>query len=213
MNINRRSFLTTGAMGVTALAFGAHAKPYQQLAAAVINKKARVIAHRLKENGNFPNSRLPLLLYQGALTLPANDPAAAIEAVIHTNQWGNDWRNGIFDYHHYHSTAHEALLVYGGSARVQLGGEGGPIAPVVETINAGDVIIIPAGVGHKNLGSTSDFHVVGAYPPQQNVDMWYGRAGERPRSDENIARVALPPMDPVFGKDGPLLDHWRPQNS
>jgi uncharacterized protein YjlB len=125
--------------------------------------------------------------------------------LIHANQWGNDWRNGIFTYHHYHSTAHEALLVYGGSAKVQLGGESG----VIETIGAGDVIIIPAGVGHKNLGSSSDFHCVGAYPPRQNVDMNYGKAGERPRTDENIARVALPALDPVFGKSGPLIDHWR----
>ena len=69
--------------------------------------------------------------------------------------------------------------------------------------------MISAGVGHKNLGSSSDFHVVGAYPPRQNVDMNYGKPGERPRVDENIARVALPAVDPVFGKTGPLLDHWR----
>ena len=208
MKFNRRSFLTTGAMGVTAFAFGVHAKNDPQIAAAIINKKARIITHRLKENGHFPNSRVPVLIYQGALNLPANDPAAAIEAVIHTNRWGNDWRNGIFDYHHYHSTAHEALLVYGGSAKVQLGGEGG----VSETINAGDVIIIPAGVGHKNLGSTGDFHVVGAYPPDQNVDMKYGRPGERPLADQNIARLVMPATDPVFGGDGPLLEHWRGQS-
>lgn len=208
MKLDRRAFLTTGAMGVTAFAFGVHAKSYQQIAAAVINKKARVIAHRIKENGNFPNSRLPLLIYQGALSLPTNDPASAVEAVIHTNNWGDDWRNGIFDYHHYHSTAHECLLVYGGSAKVQLGGDE---SLVIETINAGDVIVIPAGVGHKNLGSSSDFHVVGAYPPQQNVDMCYGRPGERPRTDENIARLSLPATDPVFGKEGPLLENWRPE--
>ena len=208
MKIDRRTFLTTGTMGVTALAFGTQARGYQQVVAAIVNKKARVITHRLKENGNFPNSRVPVLIYQGALNLPANDPAAAVEAVVHANRWGNDWRNGIFDYHHYHSTAHEALLVYGGSAKVQLGGEGG----VTETINAGDVLIIPAGVGHRNLGSTGDFHVVGAYPPDQNVDMKYGRPGERPGADQNIARLGMPATDPVFGGDGPLLEHWRGQS-
>ena len=88
---------------------------------------------------------------------------------------------------------------------MQLGGEQGPI----ETIAAGDVIIIPAGVGHKNLGASRDFHVVGAYPPRQKVDLCYGKSDERPRTDENIARVALPVSDPVFGKTGPLLEHWR----
>jgi len=206
MKINRRSFLTTSALSATAAVFGAQAKS-EQSAAPIKIKEGRVITRLLKDTGTIPNSRLPVLLYQGALVLPKDDPASAIEALIHSCQWGNDWRNGIFTYHHYHSTAHEALLVYSGSAKVQLGGESG----LIETINAGDVIIIPAGVGHKNVGSSSDFHVIGAYPPQQNVDMNYGKAGERPRADENIARLALPTTDPIFGKSGPLLEHWRRQ--
>jgi uncharacterized protein YjlB len=206
MNINRRSFLTTATLGTTAAILGGQAQGKQE--AGVKTKAGRVIAHVLKDAGNIPNSRLPVLIYPGALSLPKDDPASAIEALLHSHRWGDDWRNGIYTYHHYHSTAHEALFVYGGSAKVQLGGEGG----LVETIGAGDVIIIPAGVGHKNLGASSDFHVVGAYPPQQQVDMWYGKPGERPRTDENIARLALPTTDPVFGKTGPLLDHWRPQS-
>jgi len=201
MNINRRDFLATGALGGAAI-IGAQAQSSNSL---LNSKQPRVITRVLKDTGSIPNSQLPVLIYPGALNLPKDDPAAAIEALIHANNWGNDWRNGIFSYHHYHSTAHEALLVFGGSAKVQLGGENG----VIETIGAGDVIIIPAGVGHKNLGSSSDFHVVGAYPPNQNVDMNYGKAGERPRVDDNIARLALPATDPVFGKTGPLLDHWR----
>jgi len=211
MNINRRAFLTTGALGAAAAVIGARATNVLQAgqdSAPIKTKEPRVITRLLKDAGTIPNSRLPVLVYQGALDLPKEDPASAIEALIHAHQWGNDWRNGLFTYHHYHSTAHEALLVFGGSAKVQLGGENG----VIETIGAGDVIVIPAGVGHKNLGSSSDFHVVGAYPPRQNVDMNYGKTGERPRVDENIARVALPSTDPVFGKAGPLLEHWRAQS-
>ncbi len=208
MKINRRVFLTTGALSGASAIFVAQGQNNQQTDAPVETKEPRVITRLLKDAGTIPNSRLPVLIYQGALDLPKNDPAAPIEALIHANQWGNDWRNGIFTYHHYHSTAHEALLVFSGSAKVQLGGESG----IIETIGAGDVIIIPAGVGHKNLGSSSDFHVVGAYPPRQNVDMNYGKPGERPRTDENIARVSLPATDPVFGKTGPLLDHWRLQS-
>lgn len=200
MKINRRSFLASSALGATASLIEAPA-PELKL------NKPRVIARVLKDASAIPNSRLPLLIYQGALDLPKDDPAAAIEALLHKNQWGNDWRNGIFTYHHYHSTAHEVLFVFSGSCKVQAGGEGG----LIETINAGDVIIIPAGVGHKNVGQSSDFKVVGAYPPQQNVDMNYGKPGERPRVDENIARLALPTTDPVFGKTGPLLEHWQPQ--
>jgi uncharacterized protein YjlB len=208
MKINRRAFLTTGALGGAAAVIGAQSQNNQDASAPIKTKEPRVVTRLLKDAVTIPNSRLPVMIYQAALDLPKDDPAAAIEALIHANQWGNDWRNGIYTYHHYHSTAHEALLVFSGSAKVQLGGESG----VIETIGAGDVIIIPAGVGHKNLGSSSDFHLVGAYPPQQNVDMKYGKPGERPRVDENIARVALPATDPVFGKTGPLLDHWRAQS-
>ena len=208
MKINRRVFLTTGALSGAAAVIGAQAQNNQQSVAPIKTKEPRVITRLLKDAGPIPNSRLPVLIYQGALDLPKDDPASAIEALIHAHQWGNDWRNGLFSYHHYHSTAHEALLVFSGSAKAQLGGENG----VIETISAGDVIIIPAGVGHKNLGSSSDFNVVGAYPPRQNVDMNYGKPGERPRVDENIARVSLPTTDPVFGKTGPLLEHWRAQS-
>lgn len=200
MKINRRSFLASSTLGATAALI-------EPAATELKLNKPRVIARVLKDASTIPNSRLPLLIYQGALDLPKDDPAAAIEALLHKHQWGNDWRNGIFTYHHYHSTAHEVLFVFSGSCKVQAGGEGG----LIETINAGDVIIIPAGVGHKNVGQSSDFKVVGAYPPQQNVDMNYGKPGERPRVDENIARLALPTTDPVFGKAGPLLEHWQPQ--
>ena len=215
MSINRRTFLTTSALSATAAIFSAQAKDHQQ-ASEPANKQTgdlikikepRVITRLLKDTGTFPNSRLPVVIYQGALALPKNDPATAIEVLLRTHQWGNDWRNGVFTYHHYHSTAHEALFVYSGSAKVQLGGESG----VIETITTGDVIIIPAGIAHKNVGSSNDFHVIGAYPPGQQVDMNYGKPGERPRTDENIASLALPTIDPIFGKSGPLLEQWRRQ--
>jgi len=165
----------------------------------------RVHAHVFADDGKIPNSRLPLLLYYDAIRLDGDDPLAAIEASLHTNGWGNAWRNGVFPYHHYHSTAHAVLVAYAGSARVQFGGERG----VVATLKAGDAVIIPAGVGHRNVGASAGFRVVGAYPRGQVWDVCYGQADERPRSDDNIARVPLPVADPVFGQQGPLLVHWR----
>lgn len=165
----------------------------------------QVTTHALKDDGTIPNNpRLPLLVYQGAVNLPESDPASRYEALFRQNGWGGTWRNGIFGYHHYHSTAHEVLGVYSGQAEVRLGGEEG----VVLTITPGDVIIIPAGVAHKNLGSSSDFGVVGGYPAGQNWDMNYGREGERPQADQNIAEVPLPEQDPIYGPDGPLVEHW-----
>ena len=43
----------------------------------------------------------------------------------------------------------------------------------------------------------------------KTYDMNFGKEGERPRVDENIARVSLPPTDPVFGEDGPLTEYWH----
>ena len=164
-----------------------------------------VITRLLQDDGTFPNhSKLPLLVYQGILVLPQSNPAAVVEKLFERNGWCVCWRNGIYGFHHYHSTAHEVLGVYGGSAQVQMGGHQGAAL----TVACGDVIIIPAGVAHKNLGSDSDFRVVGAYPRGQGPDMCYGKTGERPRADENISQVMLPKMDPVYGVDGPLAKHW-----
>jgi uncharacterized protein YjlB len=161
--------------------------------------------HLLHDDGSIPNNqKLPLLVYQAALNLPGQNPAGAVESLFQANGWGGAWRNGIYSFHHYHSTAHEVLAVCRGSARVQSGGENGPIF----SVQPGDVILIPAGVGHKNLGADSDFLVVGAYPSGQSWDMNYGKAGERPAADRNIAAVPLPQTDPVFGHRGPLVDHW-----
>jgi len=168
-------------------------------------KDAKILAIELKDDGIIPNSKLPLLLYQGVIALSENDPAHIFEELFEENGWGDSWRNGIYSYHHYHSTAHEVLGIYRGSAKVQLGGEQGTI----QNVRAGDVIVIPAGVAHKNLGSSDDFGVLGAYPKGHDWDMNYGKPGERPRADQNIARVSLPKMDPVFGKNGPLADKWR----
>jgi uncharacterized protein YjlB len=165
----------------------------------------KLIHHLLKDDGTYPNNeRLPLLVYQGVLNLSEDNPAGSIEDLFAANGWGSSWRNGIYGYHHYHSTAHEVLGVYSGSARVQFGGEHG----VTLSVSPGDVVIIPAGVAHKNLGASQNFRVVGAYPRGQSWDMNYGNADERPRADQNIARVPLPGSDPVYGADGPLFDHW-----
>jgi uncharacterized protein YjlB len=157
------------------------------------------------DDGIFPNNgRLALLLYQGALELPGQDPAAVIEDLFAAHGWGGSWRNGVYGYHHYHSRAHEVLGVYAGSARVQLGGPEGPAFDVAR----GDVIVIPAGVAHKNLGASPDFKVVGAYPKGQRPDMNYGQNSERPKADRRIAGLALPETDPVYGADGPLVVRW-----
>jgi uncharacterized protein YjlB len=175
--------------------------------APVHSERARpeVILHTLTDDGVFPNNaKLPLTVYRGAVALSESDPAAAFEALFAAHSWPPAWRYGIFGYHHYHSTAHEVLGVFRGRATIQFGGEQG----VILEVQAGDVVVIPAGVAHKSLDSSRNFCAVGAYPRGQQWDTCTGKPGERPRTDGNIAGVPLPQADPVYGPKGPLMTHW-----
>lgn len=158
---------------------------------------------RFFDDGTYPNSRLPLLFYEAALPRGEANPEA-MEAMFAANGWQPAWRSSVFPYHHYHSTAHETLGVARGSARLLLGGPEGREFDA----EAGDVIVIPAGVAHRRLHSSSDFLVVGCYPPGQTWDLLRGESGDRPMADQNIARVPRPESDPVGGVDGPLISRW-----
>jgi uncharacterized protein YjlB len=165
----------------------------------------RVIAHLLPSHGAIPNHpRWPVLVYPGAVALSGSDPAAIFERLFDRNRWPAAWRNGVFPFHHYHSTAHEALGVYSGEVTVQFGGDGG----VIVTARPGDVVVLPAGTGHKKLASSGALGIVGAYPEGQHPDTCTPLATSARRSAEAVARVSLPACDPVFGAAGPLFDHW-----
>lgn len=158
---------------------------------------------QLDDDGTFPNNRLPVLLWRGAIPTDG-DPATAIEDRFHASGWGGAWRNGIFDWHHYHATAHEVLGIARGTVTVQLGGPQG--APL--DLAAGDIVLLPAGTAHRNLGQSQDLLVIGAYPAGQRPDMRDGSPGERPAADRAIAAVPLPDTDPVTGDPGPPAP-WR----
>ncbi len=159
----------------------------------------------LPQDGAIPNNaKLPLVIYRGACDCSGDNAAVDIARLLRRNDWSNSWRNGIYDYHHYHSTAHEVLVIVQGKVKVQFGGDHG----VIRELGPGDAVVIPAGVAHKNLGSSHTLSVVGAYARGQNWDICYGRAEERPAADERIRRVALPKTDPLYGNDGPLLQKW-----
>src|SRR4029077_1562682 len=131
-----------------------------------------------EDDGIFPNSPLPLLLYHQAITTEAEDRASIFEERFAENDWTNSWRDGVYSFPHYHSTSHEVLGVYSGAATLRLGGERGNNVEV----RAGDVIVIPAGVAHQNIGASDDFGVVGAYPDGREWDLLRGLPGERPKA-------------------------------
>jgi len=159
---------------------------------------------RLAPAGDTPNSALPLVLMRAAIEPDAEDPPAAFESAFRQNGWTGTWRNGIYPYHHYHSTAHEVLGIVSGSARVCLGGEGGPEIEVSQ----GDVIVIPAGVAHCLVDERDGFLVVGAYAGGRHWDILRPRAASLEAARERIAAVPLPDSDPVAGADGLLLGLW-----
>ena len=153
------------------------------------------------DDGCIPNSTLPLLVYQAAL--PAD--AAAIEHAFAANRWPPAWRDGVHPFHHFHSNAHEALGVARGEATVLFGGTGGRVL----TVKAGDVVVIPAGVGHCNQAQSDDLLIVGAYPDNAaRPDMHRGRAGDYRTVTANVARVVKPSADPVTGAIGGLNAIW-----
>lgn len=152
---------------------------------------------RLQDDGAIPNSRLPVLVYHDV-------PNLGEELFAHSG-WLGAWRNGIYPFHHFHSTAHEVLGIVRGSASVVLGG---PSVGRQFEVEAGDVLVLPAGTGHCNAGSSGDLLVIGAYPNGMRWDLRRGEPAEHDEVVENIRAVPLPDADPVEGREGSLLTLW-----
>jgi uncharacterized protein YjlB len=159
---------------------------------------------RLERNGWVPNNELlPVVLYRAALRADGDDPAAVFEERLGKNGWPAQWRDGVYDFHHYHSTAHEVLGFARGHARLILGGEGGHQVEV----RAGDIAVLPTGTGHCKVEASSDFLVVGAYPPDQQWDIC--RSTPSAEAASRMRRLPFPQSDPVEGQNGILLRFWR----
>jgi uncharacterized protein YjlB len=158
----------------------------------------------LAPNGWVPNNRrLPVLIWHSAIDPREPDAAGRFEALFAQNGWPPQWRDGIFDYHHFHSTAHEVLGIASGEADLMLGGPKGRTI----SVRAGDALLLPAGTGHCLLTCGPRFQVIGAYPPGQQWDIRRDALSE----PERLAMEALPfpASDPVCGDDGPLIAHWK----
>ncbi len=173
-------------------------------------EQANLLVLRFSDAGDIPNNpSLPVLLVKKAIQAgKPEERARFFEETWPNHGWIPAWRWGVYDFPHYHSTAHEILGVFAGQATLRIGGKTGATLRV----EPGDMIILPAGTGHQNLGSSPDFQVVGGYPKNQKADLMKGKSGERPQADQRIAQVPPPIGDPLGGIHGPVCDHWlRPK--
>lgn len=164
-------------------------------------------AYNFEESENIPNNpELSALIDRDAINAGKGSLGDGFVSRFKENGWSGIWRWSIYNFHHYHSNAHEVLGVAAGEAKLQLGGPDGKTV----SVRAGDMIALPAGTGHKKLDSSADFEVVGAYPEgQENKDLIRNNEASDEAIQQRIREVALPHKDPVYGADGPLLDEWR----
>lgn len=140
------------------------------------------------------NQRLPVLRYRVDVA-----EAEEFDALFAKYGWSGIWTNGVYDYQHYHTGAHEVLGVKRGSAKLLIGGPDGHAFSVLP----GDCLVLPAGTGHKNLGCSHDFQVIGAYPPGQHADIQRSAPTE-----EMLSRIASLPF-PSLTSHRPGSRHIR----
>jgi uncharacterized protein YjlB len=164
--------------------------------------------HLLAGDGLIPNNeRLPLLVYRSAVAFePSRPPEEQLRTLFQAHGWRGAWVDGIYPFHHYHATSHEVLGIADGEATVQFGGPRGPTL----RLQKGDVVVLPAGVGHCRKDSQAGLLVVGAYPEgQENWDLKRENESDYRQALVQVPRVPLPGSDPVYGDKGPLAALWR----
>ena len=172
---------------------------------SVVNADIEPLSFVFEDDGLVPNNPLPFLVYKGAVDVANDHPEKTIEGLFGANGWGAMWRNGVFDYVHYHATVHEVLGVARGRARVRFGGNSGKELEIM----AGDVAILPAGTGHQCVFASPDFCVVGAYPPGPPMQVTRPTPENHAKALKTIPQVKVPKTDPVRGEDGPLTRLWK----
>ena len=71
----------------------------------VVSTDIEPLTFIFEDDGLVPNNPLPFLVYKGAVDVVSDHPEKTIEGLFGANGWGAMWRNSVYDYLHYHSTA------------------------------------------------------------------------------------------------------------
>lgn len=170
----------------------------------MVKSNYTLITYTIQANETFPNNEfLPVLHYKNVLKLSWILNGLSIRNLFRSNGWYNSWRDSIYDFDHYHSNTHEVIGAFRGRTEVMLGGESGQKI----LLERGDVLIIPAGVAHRNLTPKNNFKCIGAYPDGIDYDICQGLL-ERSKAIDNIKRVRVPKKDPVLGNMGEFRHYW-----
>jgi len=165
--------------------------------------KADIITYYFENDGDIPNNILPVVIYKNALQHVENKD---FEFIFCQNGWSNNWHDIILTEDHFHSNTHEVLGLKNGQARLKLGGKNGEIV----SVETGDVIVLPAGVGHYSVDNSLEYQFVGGYPNGADWNLKFSLKKEDALSVlAEIATIPLPEKDPVFGADGPLFEYWK----
>lgn len=165
--------------------------------------KEDVITFYFENDGDIPNNILPVIIYKNALQYLTDKN---FESTFSQNRWANNWQDIILTEDHFHSNTHEVLGLKSGQARLMLGGIKGEIVNVEQ----GDVIILPAGVGHFSVDNSGDYQFVGGYPNGADWNLKFSLKKENSASIlAEIANIPLPEKDPIFGENGPLFEFWH----
>ncbi|MEM6373050.1 MAG: hypothetical protein AAF727_09775 [Pseudomonadota bacterium] len=149
-------------------------------------------------SGMIPNSRFPLLVHRNAVP---GGGADAIKDRFRANGWSNNWDYpGVYEYAHFHSTTHECLGCAQGWMKFNLSvGDGGWTTVRIE---AGDVIVMPAGVSHENVGTSDDIHMCGGYPlgrDWDDIQEEFLSEEDYKRACKRIMMLPIPDKDPATG--------------
>ena len=149
--------------------------------------------HVFEDGRGIPNSRLPVLIYHD---VQEAREAPECEVLFDRNGWRGAWLDGIFSFHHFHSTAHEVLGIVAGSGAVILGGPDGRRFE----IRRGDVFVLPAYrgrglatwltetvVGHPDLQVQRSFVLA-----TRDAHGLYGKFGWTPAEAGRFIRITRP---------------------
>lgn len=165
--------------------------------------KPKFEKYYFEDDGAIPNSHLPVIVYRQVTD--AKDKSDWFENTFKENGWTNNWHDVILRYDHFHSTTHEVLGVGEGTVSLRIGAEKG----ISIEVSAGDVLILPAGVGHSAISEHMNYEIVGGYPNGRDWDLLTGTEDERKTALPLIKKLLIPAKDPVFGAEGELLRLWE----